>query len=97
MDLPPEYVLHLLPLMAICGIPPSQPPPSSPNEKRSERRSSFNNQMPDGSSDDEFVQGVSTHMLSHELDTPQTTQLLHNYFYVDIMITAKIWWLERGT
>ena len=41
MDLPPEYVLHLLPLMAICGIPPRQPPPSSPNEKRTERSSSF--------------------------------------------------------
>src|SRR5271169_3510102 len=43
MDLPPEYVLHLLPLMAICGIPPPQPPPSSPNDKRTERSSSFNN------------------------------------------------------
>jgi hypothetical protein len=43
MDLPPEYVLHLLPLMAICGIPPPQPLPSSPNDKRTERSSSFNN------------------------------------------------------
>jgi hypothetical protein len=41
MDLPPEYVLHLLPLMAICGIPPPQPPPSSPSEKRTERSPSF--------------------------------------------------------
>lgn len=31
MDLPPEYVLHLLPLMMICGIAPtqSQSPPIS--------------------------------------------------------------------
>src|SRR5271170_5340004 len=41
MDLPPEYVLHLLPLMAVCGIPPPQSPqapllpPSSPKEVRS--------------------------------------------------------------
>ena len=41
MELPPEYVLHLLPLMAVCGIPPPQPPTSSPNEKRTERSSNF--------------------------------------------------------
>ena len=37
MDLPPEYVLHLLPLMAVCGIPPPQPQFPSPSEKRPER------------------------------------------------------------
>ena len=37
MDLPPEYVLHLLPLMAVCGIPPPQPQSPSPSEKRLER------------------------------------------------------------
>ena len=36
MDLPPEYVLHLLPLMAVCGIPPPQAQSSSPSEKRPE-------------------------------------------------------------
>ena len=41
MDLPPEYVLHLLPLMAVCGIPPTQPQtPSSPVAKPTERRPS---------------------------------------------------------
>ena len=37
MDLPPEYVLHLLPLMAVCGIPPPQPQSPSLDEKRPER------------------------------------------------------------
>jgi hypothetical protein len=35
MDLPPEYVLHLLPLMAICGIPPPQPQSPSQRPERS--------------------------------------------------------------
>jgi hypothetical protein len=38
MDLPPEYVLHLLPLMAICGIPPPQAqnlPPRTPERSSS--------------------------------------------------------------
>jgi hypothetical protein len=39
MDLPPEYVLHLLPLMVICGIPPPQTQSSSPGEKRPPERS----------------------------------------------------------
>lgn len=39
MDLPPEYVLHLLPLMAICGIPPPQTQSSSSPEKRPPERS----------------------------------------------------------
>jgi hypothetical protein len=43
MDLPPEYVLHLLPLMAICGIAPpqaqAQTKASSPIAKRPERSS----------------------------------------------------------
>jgi hypothetical protein len=33
MDLPPEYVLHLLPLMAVCGLPPPQPQIASPAQK----------------------------------------------------------------
>lgn len=37
MDLPPEYVLHLLPLMAICGIPPPQVQIQTPSEKRAEK------------------------------------------------------------
>jgi hypothetical protein len=41
MDLPPEYVLHLLPLMAVCGIPPTQAQSSSPNENRLERSSTL--------------------------------------------------------
>jgi hypothetical protein len=39
MDLPPEYVLHLLPLMAVCGLPPPQQHISSPGEKRGEKGS----------------------------------------------------------
>lgn len=39
MDLPPEYVLHLLPLMAVCGIAPPQARSSSPTEKRPPERS----------------------------------------------------------
>jgi hypothetical protein len=34
MDLPPEYVLHLLPLMAVCGLPPPQPQIASLTQKR---------------------------------------------------------------
>jgi hypothetical protein len=41
MDLPPEYVLHLLPLMAVCGLPPLQQAPSSPVGSRSERTPSI--------------------------------------------------------
>jgi len=41
MDLPPEYVLHLLPLMAICGLPPSNPNSPSEGERRKERSTSF--------------------------------------------------------
>ena len=41
MDLPPEYVLHLLPLMAICGLPPPNAPPSSPEEVKPERSPSI--------------------------------------------------------
>ena len=37
MDLPSEYVLHLLPLMAVCGLPPPQQNVSSPSEKREEK------------------------------------------------------------
>jgi hypothetical protein len=37
MDLPPEYVLHLLPLMAVCGLPPLQQKVSSPGEKNAEQ------------------------------------------------------------
>jgi hypothetical protein len=37
MDLPPEYVLHLLPLMAVCGLPPLQPKISSPGKKNEEQ------------------------------------------------------------
>ena len=48
MDLPPEYVLHLLPLMAVCGIPPPQPQFPSPSEIRQER--SFSSGENSGSS-----------------------------------------------
>ena len=41
MNLPPEYVLHLLPLMAVCGLPPLLNPPSSPIEKRFQRTASI--------------------------------------------------------
>jgi hypothetical protein len=37
MDLPAEYVLHLLPLMAVCGLPPPQQHVSSPGERRGEK------------------------------------------------------------
>jgi len=39
MDLPPEYVLHLLPLMAICGLSPTQQRDRSPSPtlQRTER------------------------------------------------------------
>jgi hypothetical protein len=40
MDLPPEYILHLLPLMAICGLPPPSQDISSPGEKRVENAAS---------------------------------------------------------
>jgi hypothetical protein len=40
MDLPPEYVLHLLPLMAVCGIAPPHAR-NPPSEKRPERSSSL--------------------------------------------------------
>ena len=43
MDLPPEYVLHLLPLMAVCGIPPPKAQSSSRSEKRPERSLSSDN------------------------------------------------------
>ena len=41
MDLPPEYVLHLLPLMAVCGIAPLQSTSSPPLEKRPSRSGSI--------------------------------------------------------
>jgi hypothetical protein len=41
MDLPPEYVLHLLPLMAICGLPPPNGGSLPPVEVRAERSASF--------------------------------------------------------
>ena len=41
MDLPPEYVLHLLPLMAICGIPPPQTPETITGEMALERNASL--------------------------------------------------------
>jgi len=40
MDLPAEYMLHLLPLMAICGIPPPQAQQSAPIDKRPQRKTS---------------------------------------------------------
>lgn len=40
MDIPPEYVLHLLPLMAICGIPPPQANQQPSSDKRPERKAS---------------------------------------------------------
>jgi len=40
MDLPAEYVLHLLPLMAICGIPPPQAQQSVPVDKGPQRQTS---------------------------------------------------------
>jgi hypothetical protein len=51
MDLPPEYVLHLLPLMAICGIPPPQQAhQQAPSDKRPERRPSADQLMSPGGS-----------------------------------------------
>jgi trafficking protein particle complex subunit 11 len=43
MDLPPEYVLHLLPLMAICGLSPTQTRDRSPSPtlQRTERTASI--------------------------------------------------------
>lgn len=41
MDLPPEYVLHLLPLMAICGLAPPRSQSSPTLEKRPERSASI--------------------------------------------------------
>jgi len=41
MDLPPEYVLHLLPLMAICGLPPPSQNIPSLTESSPERSSSM--------------------------------------------------------
>jgi len=48
MDLPPEYVLHLLPLMAICGLSPTQQRDRSPSPtlQRTERTPSISIDKP---------------------------------------------------
>jgi hypothetical protein len=50
MDLPAEYVLHPLPLMAVCGIPPPQAQQPAPVERRQERRASVEQLISPGGS-----------------------------------------------
>ena len=82
MDLPPEYVLHLLPLMAICGLSPTHQRDRSPSPtmQRTERTASIASSNTDKPS------------------SPRPTPTLASIPYIDVALSCSIlsyieqWW-----